>query len=79
MKYCFRFLRHCVRYTPFFFREAPVSHWHKYFASCWRVATTGIYTEDELSKTTDVWDYGQRRSQLLSAMEANCAEHQLSK
>lgn len=74
MKYALRYLREWLRYTPVFFRFAPASHWPRYFTSCRRVVGSILYAQDQLAECEDVWQYGQRRGEMLRVAEEKVRE-----
>ncbi len=58
-------------YTVFFFgpEGAPVSHWHKYFASCRRVWIAIRETEKIRDDCSDIYEWGVRREEIVRDLE----------
>jgi len=60
-----RYLAHCLRYTPFFFREAPVYKWWDFLGSTHRVAWDIARADCALEAQPDIWTKGALRGRFL--------------
>lgn len=56
--------RFWCEYLPDFFRYAPLSKWHTYFASSWRVVSARLYYVEGLEQRKDLWERQQWRADI---------------
>lgn len=63
------FLAEWIRYTPFFFANAPLRKWYDYFGSCYRVSLDCTKAKIALENETDLWNKNALRSKFLHCFD----------
>lgn len=63
------FVLEWIRYTPYFFRNAPVKKWHDYFASCYRVSLDCTKAKLALENEPDIWNKNTLRSKFYHCFD----------
>lgn len=74
MMYFFLCFWQWVKFTPYFFLNAPVHRWHTYFDSCYRVSTSVAYAKMELAQCEDGRERNVRYYQMLDVVNHNSNE-----
>ena len=68
-KFIKMFIIEWIRYTPFFFTNAPTNKWYDYFGSCYRVSLDCTRAKIALENEDDIWAKNALRIKFLHAFD----------
>lgn len=69
LKFRKMFIIEWIKYTPFFFTNAPFKKWCDYFISCYRISLDCTKAKIALGNEPDIWNRNSLRSKFLHCFD----------